>query len=169
MDVYGAWGAVLPDRSRGQLAVAGDDGRFAVLHRVDDGEWETIAEAYDEESAKRAADLIARLAAMPEHLRIGGDGILTGLDTDHPGVEWVVPTEVVADADPIVRLTGPGTDRLWVVPSTDGDVLGLLNPDGDPREIAEFVSAAAADAFIAMVDALLAISGSRGFTEASGG
>ena len=105
------------------------------------------------------------MTGMPEHLRIGGDGIGSGIDTDHPGVEWVVPTAVLDDPDPIVRITGPGTDRLWAVPSTDGEVLGLLNPDGDPREIAEFSSVDAADAFIGMVDALFGLNGSRGFSD----
>lgn len=164
-EIFGAWGAVLPDETRAQLAVIGSDDQYAVIYRISDDEWDTLAFAYDAEAATRTGMLIAKMTKMPEHLRIGGDGIETGLDTDHPGVEWVVPTAVVDDPDPIVRITGPGTDRLWVVPSTDGEVLGLLNPDGDPRELAEFTSPAAADAFIAMIDSLFALSGSRGYAE----
>lgn len=164
--IYGAWGAVLPGEVRGQLAVVGSgDEQYAVIHRLDDHDWETLAFVYDEESARRTGLLIAKMTKMPEYLRIGADDVATGADSDHPGVEWVVPTGVVDDPDPIVRITGPGTDRLWVLPSTDGDVFGLLNPDGDPRELAEFTSAAAADAFIAMIDALFALAGSRGYTE----
>lgn len=164
-EIFGAWGAVLPDLSRAQLAVVGSEGQFAVIHRIADDQWQTLAFAYDEESARRIAELVRAMTPMPDHLRIGGTGIQTGLDTDHPGVEWVVATAVVDDADPIVRITGPGTHRLWVVPSTDGEVLGLLNPDGDPHELAEFTSVDGADAFIAMVDALFALQGSRGFVE----
>ncbi|MEZ5211353.1 hypothetical protein [Gordonia sp. (in: high G+C Gram-positive bacteria)] len=168
MEIHGAWGALLPDDTRAQMAVVGRDGRHVVIYRTGEDDWDTLAVAYDEEAAKRTADLVRKMTGMPEYLRIGGEGILTGLDSEHPGVEWVVPTAVVDDPDPIVRITGPGTDRLWAVPSTDGEVLGLLNPDGDPREIAEFTSAGAADAFIAMVDALFALAGSRGFTEGLG-
>ncbi|MFT3662661.1 MAG: hypothetical protein QM809_15165 [Gordonia sp. (in: high G+C Gram-positive bacteria)] len=168
MEIYGAWGAVLPDQTRAQMAVVGSDDQFVVIHRTGEGRWDSLAVAFDEEAAKRTADLVTRMTRMPEYLRIGGDGVGAGLDTDHPGVEWVVPTAVVDDPDPIVRITGPGTDRLWAVPSTDGEVVGLLNPDGDPREIAEFTSGAAADAFIGMVDALFALNGSRGFAEGSG-
>ncbi|AVM02139.1 hypothetical protein C6V83_09430 [Gordonia iterans] len=165
MEIYGAWGAVLPGDTRAQMAVVGSDGQFAVIYRTGDGEWDSLAAAFDEEAARRTADLVTKMTGMPEHLRIGGDGIGSGVDTDHPGVEWVVPTAVLDDPDPIVRITGPGTDRLWAVPSTDGEVLGLLNPDGDPREIAEFSSVDAADAFIGMVDALFGLNGSRGFSD----
>lgn len=154
-DVLGHWPAELPGGVTAQLAVVGKGGRFALLY-TDSGDWDALGFAYDEESARRAARLISHLHTMPEHMRIGGEGIMSGLDTEHPGVEWLAPAEVVDDPDPAVRLTGPGTLRLWVVPSTDGEVLGLLNPDGDPRDIAEFVSVAAADTFIAVLDALLA-------------
>ncbi len=165
--LYGAWGAVLPDGARAQLAVVGSDEQYAIIHRRADEEWATLAFAYDAEAAERTGLLIAKMTKMPEHLRIGDETILAGADSDHPGVEWVVPTAVVDDPDPIVRVTGPGTDRLWAVPSTDGEVLGLLNPDGDPRELAEFTSPGAADAFIAMIDALFALGGSRGYAEGS--
>lgn len=169
-EIYGAWGAVLPGGDRAQLAVVGSGEQYAVIYRVGDREWDTLAFFYDQEAATRTGLLIAKMTKMPEHLRIGGEGIADDpaterVDADHPGVEWVVPTSVVDDPDPIVRLTGPGTDRLWAAPSSDGEVLGLLNPDGDPRELAEFTSAAAADAFIAMIDALFALTGSRGYAE----
>lgn len=163
--IHGAWGALLPSQVRAQLAVVGSDEQYAIIHRTGDGEWRTLAFAYDEEAARRTGLLIAKMTKMPEHLRIGGETVGSGADTDHPGVEWVVPTEIVDDPDPIVRITGPGTDRLWVLPSTDGEVFGLLNPDGDPRELAEFASADAADLFIAMIDALFALAGSRGYAE----
>lgn len=163
IEVLGRWAGTLPGGVPAQLAVAGQHGRYALIYSDDGGdEWAALAFAYDEESARRTARLIAHLSAMPEHLRIGDDSILSGRDTDHPGVEWVVPTEVIDDPDPVVRLTGPGTRRLWVLPSTDGEVLGLLNPDGDPRDIAEFVSVDAADAFIAVLDALI---GDRAYGE----
>lgn len=165
MTIYGAWGAVLPGDVRGQLAVVASDDQYAVIYRDGDDAWDSLAVAFDDEAAGRLAALITKMTAKPEFLRIGGTSILTGLDTDHPGVEWVAPTTVVDDPDPIVRVTGPGTDRLWVVPSTDGEVLGLLNPDGDPRELAEFVSAEAANAFIAMLDAVFAVHGARGYAE----
>ncbi|MFZ2511558.1 MAG: hypothetical protein WAW85_10785 [Gordonia sp. (in: high G+C Gram-positive bacteria)] len=167
-EIYGAWGAVLPGEIRAQLAVVGRSDQYAVIYRAGDDEWDTLAYVYDAEAATRTGLLIAKMTKMPEHLRIGASGVETGSDTEHPGVEWVVPTAVVDDPDPIVRITGPGTDRLWALPSTDGEVLGLLNPDGDPRELAEFTSAVAADAFIAMIDALFALSGSRGYTENPG-
>lgn len=163
--IHGAWGAVLPDGTRAQLAVVGDDDQFAVIYRAGDNDWDTVALVYDDEAAKRTGLLIAKMTRMPEYLRIGGDGIESAADAERPGVEWVVPTDVVDDPDPIVRITGPGTDRLWAVPSTDGQTLGLLNPDGDPRELAEFTSPQAADAFIAMIDALFALHGSRGYVE----
>ncbi|GAA4662122.1 hypothetical protein [Gordonia humi] len=161
IQIIGHWTATLPGGLRAQLAVAAQDGRYALIY-TDADEWDAVAFAYDEESARRTADLIGHLVTMPEHLRIGGDSIASTPDGDHPGVEWVVPTEVVDDPDPAVRLTGPGTRRLWAVPSTDGEVLGLLNPDGDPRDIAEFVSVEAADAFIAFLDAML---GDRAYGE----
>lgn len=52
-----------------------------------------------------------------------------------------------------------------MLPSTDGEVFGLLNPDGDPRELAEFATAEAADVFISVIDALFALSGSRAYAE----
>ncbi|MFT4087755.1 MAG: hypothetical protein QM658_11520 [Gordonia sp. (in: high G+C Gram-positive bacteria)] len=167
MEMFGAWGAVLPDEPRAQMAVVGSDGQYVVIYRTGEEPWDSLAVVFDAEAAQRLADLVTKMTKRPEYLRIGGDGIHSGLDTDHPGVEWVVPTTVVDDPDPIVRITGPGTDRLWAVPSTDGETLGLLNPDGDPRELAEFVSVEAADAFIAMVDALFALNGSHGYAEGS--
>ncbi|GEE02804.1 hypothetical protein nbrc107696_32500 [Gordonia spumicola] len=161
IEILGRWTTTLPGDVAARLAVAAQGGEYAVLYS-DSDTWDALAFAYDEKSALRAATLIAHLAAMPEHLRIGGDSILAGADTDHPGVEWIAPTEVVDDPDPAVRLTGPGTRRLWALPSTDGEVLGLLNPDEEPRDIAEFVSTSAADAFIAFLDAML---GDRAYGE----
>ncbi|GAC79413.1 hypothetical protein GM1_010_00010 [Gordonia malaquae NBRC 108250] len=160
-EIIGRWTATLPGDVTAHIAVAANDGQHALIYN-DAGDWDALAFAYDEESARRIAKLIAHLVAMPEHLRIGGDTILSDADADHPGVEWIAPTEVVDDPDPAVRLTGPGTRRLWVLPSTDGDVFGLLDPDEEPRDIAEFVSAPAADAFIAFLDALL---GDRAYGE----
>ena len=161
IQVLGRWSATLAGDTPAQLAVAAQGDQYAVIFN-DSDRWDAVAFAYDEEAARRTAELITHLDAMPEHLRIGGDGIMSAPDTDHPGVEWLAPTEVIDDPDPAVRLTGPGTRRLWVVPSTDGEVLGLLNPDGDPRDIAEFLSVEAADAFIAFLDALL---GDRAYGE----
>ncbi|MGB3604586.1 MAG: hypothetical protein WBA38_13670 [Gordonia sp. (in: high G+C Gram-positive bacteria)] len=165
MEIYGAWGALVPSQTRAQLAVVGSGDEYLIIYRTGESSWQPLASAFDEEAAKRAGLLIAKMTKMPEHLRIGGDTISSGADTDHPGVEWVVPTQIVDDPDPIVRITGPGTDRLWVLPSTDGEVFGLLNPDGDPRELAEFATAEAADVFISVIDALFALSGSRAYAE----
>ncbi|MGB3696813.1 MAG: hypothetical protein WBA05_05215 [Gordonia sp. (in: high G+C Gram-positive bacteria)] len=153
IEILGRWTATLPGAVTAHLAVAAQDGTYALIYTDDDQQWDALAFAYDEEAARRTADLLGHLVRMPEHLRIGGKHILAGADTDHPGVEWVAPAEIVDDPDPAVRLTGAGTRRLWALPSTDGEVLGLLNPDGEPRDIAEFVSVPAADAFIAFLDA----------------
>lgn len=154
IEIYGQWHTPLPGGTTAHLAVAAQGEQYAVLYN-DTGDWDVLAFAYDEEAARRAAGLIGHIIAMPEHARIGGDGVLSGAGTEHPGVEWVTPDEVLEDPNAAVRIAGHSMRRLHVVPSVDGDVLGLLDPDTEPNDLAEFVSVAAADAFIAVIDALI--------------
>ena len=154
IEIYGRWPTTLPGERPAQLAVAAKDGRYALLY-TETGDWEALAFAYDEEAARRAARLIGHIVAMPELARIGGEGVESGAGTDHPGVEWVTPDEILDDPNAAVRIAGHSMRRLWVLPSTDGDVLGLLDPDGEPSDLAEFGSVAAADTFIAVIDALI--------------
>ncbi|MFT3900251.1 MAG: hypothetical protein QM728_08415 [Gordonia sp. (in: high G+C Gram-positive bacteria)] len=151
------WDTVLADGRSAQLAIIGDrDGeRIGMVAALGDDAAELLGNFYDEQSALRAGSLISQIIRMPEHARIGGDGVLTGADTDHPGVEWAVPGEVSDDPDPQQRLSAGGLRRLWVVPSTDGEVLGLLAPNTEPRDLGEFVTADAADTFIALIDRLI--------------
>lgn len=159
IEIYGRWTTRLPDGhpAAGQiahLAVAEQGGRFAVLYN-EAGTWEQLAEPYDEDAARRATELVAHIITMPEHARIGGDSVLSGAGTDHPGVEWVTPDVVIEDENAAVRIAGHAMKRLRVVPSTEGEVLGLLDPETEPNDLAEFVSVDAADAFIAIIDALI--------------
>lgn len=154
IQIYGRWQTVLAGEQPVQLAVAASGDQFALLY-TETGEWEALAFAYDEEAARRAARLIGHIISMPEHARIGGDGIESGAGTDHPGVEWVTPDQILDDPNAAVRIAGHEMRRLWVVPSTDGEVLGLLDPDGEPSDLAEFGSVAAADAFITVIDTLI--------------
>ncbi|MCK0440417.1 hypothetical protein MUG78_13375 [Gordonia alkaliphila] len=154
IEIYGQWHTPLPGGTAAHLAVAAQGEQYAVLYN-DAGQWDALAFAYDEESARRAARLIEHIIAMPEHARIGGDGVLSGAGTDHAGVEWVTPDELLDDENAAVRIAGHSMRRLRVVPSVDGDVLGLLDPETEPHDLAEFGSVAAADAFISVIDALI--------------
>ena len=153
------WPTVLDDGNYAELAILTDESgeRVAMaLARGDEPEPVLLGYIYDVPSAGVAADLIEHIVAMPEQARIGGEHVLDGADTSHPGVEWVAPVELSNDPDPKRRIAAGGIRRLWVVPSVTGDVLGLLAPNLDPEQLGEFVSVDAANSFIEVMDVLVA-------------
>ncbi|MFT4201718.1 hypothetical protein [Gordonia sp. (in: high G+C Gram-positive bacteria)] len=156
--VIAAWPTMLDDGAYVELAIIGDRAGEQIalaLARQGDQAPTLLAHFYDEESAQRASALITHIIRMPEHGRVGGEDILGGTHGDHPGVEWVAPGELSDDPDPGQRISAGGLRRLWVVPSTDGEVLGLLAPGEEPRDLGEFVSAAAGNTFIRVIDTLI--------------
>lgn len=139
------------------LVIVGDpeQDRFALASRVPQG-WTRIAWFTSQPAAIVAASAIERISRAGEYARIGDGPATSGLETSHPGVEWVT----AASDDPSLsfpdRMSRYGMVRLWVAPSTDGQEFALINPgaEDETRILAYFDSEDAANEAIRTLDAL---------------
>lgn len=141
------------------LVIVGDpeEDRFALATRVPGG-WRCGAWFEGRDAAVLAAGVIDRFSTASEFARLGDVSESWGLDTTHPGVEWVIS----ANDDPAVefldRLCEDAMVRLWVTPSVDGREFALIDPDADDddaRILANFESEAAAREAVYALDAIV--------------
>lgn len=151
--VFGSWQSGDVEAPLSIAVIGSPDGQqFALMIDTGDG-WETAAGLYYEESAQAAAKRIDRLATQSDYARMGTVESNWGQGTSHPGVEWITATSDDRSIEFPERLDS-GMARLWIVPSADGQVFGLLAPDDEQHELGLFVSEAAALKTVQVIDAL---------------
>jgi hypothetical protein len=125
---------------------------------ADEGQgWVRLGSFDTRRAADTATAVINRLGSSRDNARIGGETAGSGLGSDHPGVEWVTSLDEGDQRGFTERLSAHGTARLWVVPSLNGSMFALIDPNSEERVLGYFDDEASADVAVRMIDMIIAM------------